>query len=340
MQKVILVGFGFMGGIHAQAYAQIPEAKIVAIVDTLADKAREQGDKIGLQVPIYGSLSEALKEVEADVVDVCLPTDLHAEAVLTALAAKKNVFCEKPLTISMANATKIKAALKKSKTKFMVGQCLRFWPEYQAFEEFVKAKKAGKLLSLTLQRRAGRPGYSVDNWLNKGKRSMGAAVDLHIHDTDYVTHLLGTPKAVFATATKDFSGYSHIFTTYIYKGVSVQAEGGWNYGTSWGFQMAFQAVFENGSVEMDSTQTPSIKYTIGNAKAEPLAVTAPNAGESKAGTGNLSSLGGYYNELRYFIDCLEKKATPKIATLEHGAESLRVVLAELKSAETGKIVKL
>jgi predicted dehydrogenase len=340
MQSIIIVGFGFMGGIHAQAYSQIPEARVVGIVDIDPEKPRQQAEKIGLQVPIFTTLTEALGTVQADVVDICVPTDLHARFALEAIAAKKNVFCEKPLALSVAEAKKVRDAAKKAKVKFQVGQCLRFWPEYQVFERFLREKRAGKLLSLTLQRRAGRPGYSSKDWLNNGKRSLGAAVDLHIHDTDYIIHLLGTPKAVSSTATKDKSGYSHIFTTYTFPGISVHAEGGWNYPASWGFRMAFQAVFEKGAVEMDSGTTPSMRVTMNDGQPEALAVDAPGAGESKSGTGNLSSLGGYFNELRYFIDCLEKRAAPKIATIDHGLESLRVALAELKSVQTGKPVKL
>jgi predicted dehydrogenase len=340
MQRVIIVGFGFMGGVHAQAYARIPGAKLVAIVDALPERAREQAAKISVEVPIFATLAEALAEVEADAVDICLPTDLHLEAITAAVTAKKHVFCEKPLAGSLDHARRIRAVVKKSKSRFMVGHCLRFWPEYQAFERFVREKRAGKLLSLTMQRRSARPTHSAGDWINKPKRSLGAALDMHIHDVDYLVHLLGTPKAVFATATRDFAGYSHIFTSYVYKGVCVQAEGGWNYPAPWGFQMAFQAVFENGTVEFDSSWQQTIRFSIGGDKAQPLPFDVPGAGESTSGSGNISSLGGYYNELAYFIDCLESGTKPKISTLEQAAESLRVVLAEHKSAEAGRVVTL
>ncbi len=340
MQRVAIVGFGFMGGMHAQVYSGIPEAKIVAIVDERSAEARAQADKIGLSVPIYPTLEEALAKEKVDIVDVCLPTDHHARVSAQAAKAGKNVFCEKPLALSMAEAKSLKKAVAQAHVKFMVGHCIRFWPEYQAFERFVKEKKAGKLLSLTLQRRSGRPGYSAGNWLNQSKRSMGAALDLHIHDTDFVLHLLGKPTGVFSQATKDATGYSHIFTNYLFKDKVVHAEGGWNYPANWGFQMAFQAIFENGTVEFDSNASPSLRSTIGSGKPEPLAFTAPQSGESKAGTGNVSSLGGYFNELKYFVECLEKGATPKIATLDQAMDSLRVVLAELDSVKKNKAVKI
>jgi len=340
MQKVAIVGFGFMGTMHAQIYAQLKNASLVAVVDKDTKKTANDLAKLGMNVPVFEKMEEMLAKCDVNVVDVCLPTDLHASFALRAIKAKKHVFCEKPLALTAADGRKIAAAAKKAKVFFQVGQCLRFWPEYQAFEAFVKSRKAGKLLSLTMQRRASRPFYSVGNWLNDGKRSGGGALDLHIHDTDYVHHLLGKPQAVTSVGTKDKSGWSHIFTMYHFKNIAVTAEGGWNYPPAWGFNMSFQAVFERGTVEFDSGATPTLCVTIGDGKKEPLPFVNPGAGESSTGAGNVSSLGGYYNELFIFVACLERKRAPKIATADQAADSLATALAELRSAATGRTVKL
>ncbi len=340
MQNIAIIGLGFMGTMHAQIYKQLRDATIVAVVDKQQAKAKRDLAKLGIEARVFGTLEEALGACEVHVVDICLPTDLHAPFALEAIAAGKHVFCEKPLALTKADGKKIAAAAKKADVFFQVGQCIRFWPEYQAFEAFVKSGKAGKLLSLSLQRRAGRPAYSVGDWLNDAERSGGGALDLHIHDTDYVHHLLGKPDAVTSSGTRDKSGWSHIFTTYHFKGVAVTAEGGWNYPANWGFQMAFQAVFENGAVEFDSGGSPTLVATIGKGKKSPLAFQAPGAGESKTGAGNLSSLGGYYNELSAFAECLEKKKAPKIATVDQAADSLATALAEIQSAAAGRTVKL
>lgn len=340
MQTVIIVGFGFMGGMHAQAYSKIAKARLAAVVDANVKGATAALKQLGISVPVYAGLSEALARHPADVVDICLPTPLHGRFVRQALKAGKHVFCEKPFTANTAEAFRLADLAEKSGRSVQVGQCIRFWPEYEAFVEFVKSRKAGKLLSLTLQRRAGRPGYSMDDWLNKGKQSGGAALDLHVHDTDFVHHLLGRPKAVTSVGTRDKTGWSHIFTTYHFGTVAVTAEGGWNYPAHWGFQMAFQAVFEKGTVEFDSSANPTLVVTAGTQAKRPLAYRAPSAGKSGSGTGNISSLGGYYNELAYFIDCLEKGRKPALATPRQAAESVRTVLAEIKSASTGRTVKL
>lgn len=329
-----------MGGMHAQVYSQLTRARVVAIVDANLKSAVANAKKLGLEVPVYADLDEALSKHAVDVIDICLPTSLHGDYVRRALRAKKSVFCEKPFTADAREALELARAAERSGTKMQIGQCVRFWPEYQAFTAFVRERRAGRLLSLSLQRRSGRPGYSVGNWLNRGSLSGGAALDLHVHDTDFVHHLLGRPKAVTSVGSRDRSGWSHIFTTYHFDGIAVTAEGGWNYPSQWGFQMAFQAVFERGAIEYDSGADPTMTVTLGSSAKKALPYRKPRAGKSATGVGNISALGGYFNELDTFIDCLERGRAPKLATPRQAADSVRTVLAEIESVETGRTVKL
>lgn len=340
MKKIALVGLGFMGGMHAQIYQQLRDATLVGVVDPTAEKARQKLEGFGIRVPVYETLSQLLGEHEADVVDVCVPTDLHASTCLEAIGAGKNVFCEKPLALDIEAAEEVVRAVESRGLSLMVGHCIRFWPEYQALEAFCKSGRAGRLLSLTMQRRSARPLYSEGNWLQDSRRSRGGAFDLHIHDTDYVHHLLGMPTAVTSTGRRDASGWSHIFTRYHFDNTVVMAEGGWDYPQKWGFQMAFQAVFENGTVEYDSGAQPTLKYTLGEAAPAPLPYQNPSPAGSRSGEGNISALGGYYNELKYFIDCLNRNEQPMVATGQQAVQSIKTVLAEMESAETDRTVSL
>lgn len=54
--NIALVGFGFMGSMHAQIYSQLADARLVGIADPRTDSARAKLQKLGLDVPIYGSL--------------------------------------------------------------------------------------------------------------------------------------------------------------------------------------------------------------------------------------------------------------------------------------------
>lgn len=342
MQTVIIAGFGFMGAMHAQIYSQLENATLVGVIDQRTDVVRTRLKELGFtEAKVFATVEEACAQAEFDVLDVCLPTDLHLSFALKGIAAGKAVFCEKPFALSNAEAEQIRDAAKAAGTPLQVGQCIRFWPEYQALTEFVNSGKGGKLLSFSLQRRSARPGYAEGDWLNQEARSNGAAFDLHIHDTDFVTALLGKPSAVTSQATFDATGPSHIFSHYHYEGGPiVHAEGGWNYPGGWGFQMAFQALFENAAIEYDSSASPTLTLTTATEPKAPMPFTPTGSGHSKIKEGNVSDLGGYYNELAYFIDRLEKKQPIEQATAEQAALSVRVVLSEIESARTGKTIAI
>ncbi len=334
-----LVGCGFMGSMHAQIYAQLPEVRLIAAADARPDAARKKLQRLRIDAPVYGTLEEALaRHPEIAAVDLCTPLDAHEADALLALRARKHLFCEKPLAPSVAAADRILAAAQSAGVMAQVGHCIRFWPEYQALRRFVREGKGGRMSSLSLQRHAGRPNYTVDDWANQEKRSGGAALDLHIHDTDFVLALLGPPRAVTSRATFDYSGPAHIFTLFDYADVVVSAEGGWNYPTPWGFRMAFQALFEKACIDFDSGRSPTLTITWQDRPTEPLPFVAPAAGQSSTGEGNLSSLGGYFNELQAFVGCLTSGTAPADATLHDARASLAVVFAEIESARTGRTI--
>lgn len=325
-----------MGGMHAQVYGQISGVDLVAAVDSRVDAIAEKLMSMGVDVPVFASLEKALQEVSCEFVDICLPTHRHCDAALQAIESGKALFCEKPLALSLADADKIIAAADRHGTVAQVGHCIRFWPEYQVLADYHRSGKGGKLLSMHFVRRCGRPGYGVGNWLNKAEQSGGAALDLHIHDTDFVLSLLGLPGGSTSRMTEDDSGPSHIFSLLDYDDAVVYVEGGWNYPEKWGFQMAFQAVYENSVVDYDSSNGKGL--TICESGGEPTAVPAggTESKESKSASseGNISDLAGYYNQLLYFTDCLKAGESPAIATLEQARASLAFTLAEIANAQT------
>lgn len=331
--RVVICGFGMMGQVHARVYQALPGVEIVGIIDS--SPVQEKVAEMGLKAAVAASITELLQSMDFDLVDICLPTDLHADMIIAAAQAGKHVFCEKPIALEVAEAERALQQVEQSGVLLQVGQCIRFWPEYQALESFMREGTGGKLVSLSLTRRAGRPGYSRDNWLLDGARSRGAALDLHIHDTDFVLHLLGKPWALHSIGRpdKNSQGWHHLFTHYLYDDVAVTAEGGWDLPPSWGFQMAFQAVFENAVIDYDSRTSPTLHLTLGDEQRAPMAFHTPE-GEGVGG------LGGYYNELAYFCGRIRTAKPPEIATGRQAMESLHVVLSEIESAETAQIVQL
>src|SRR4030042_366968 len=123
MVRVALLGAGFMGSMHSACYQNIPNAKVVAVVDIRKDKAREQADKHGAKV--YSSVSTVLKRDEVDMVDICLPTYLHCKFALKAAKAGKHILTEKPMSHKLREADRMVKAVREAGVKFMCAHVIR-----------------------------------------------------------------------------------------------------------------------------------------------------------------------------------------------------------------------
>jgi predicted dehydrogenase len=190
----------------------------------------------------------------------------------------------------------------------------------------VDSGEFGCLISLSLSRRNARPDYAVGGWVNDPKRCVGAALDMHIHDTDFICHLLGVPHSVSARGVREASGWNSIASTYDFGpgGPLVFADGAWNYPAGWGFQMRFSAVFENAAMDFDSRSNPTLTLAVGG--ESPCLVPTPTPPTD-----------GYHKELEYFINRLEAGLPIESSTGAQAARSLAVTLAEIESAEAGGV---
>lgn len=329
MVKVGLVGCGFMGTMHANVYSALDGAQLCGVYDQYPARAKEFAEKWGGRE--YSSYQEMLEDPEIGLVDVCLPTAHHADFTVQACAAGKHVMCEKPMALTIEDADRMVAAAIKAGIKLMVGHCIRFWPEYEELKRLKDAKALGRLLSLNLTRYGAFPTYTVDQWAADPKLA-GGGMDMHIHDTDFVLYLLGAPKATVSHGSRDAHGVGHFFTTMDYGATVAHLEGGWNLPQGAPFRMEYRAVFEKGAAIYRDGELWI--YEEGQA---PRQYEAPKMEASGAG-GNLSSLGGYYSELAYLVDCIAKDKMPQVVTPESSRESLRYVLQEVAMIE-GRLQK-
>ena len=327
MIKVGLCGVGFMGRMHAACYAAIPDVRIVAIADDRAENAQPLAAKHGAAV--FSTARELIARAPVDLVDICLPTYLHCEAALLAAKRGLDCLCEKPLARDPAQANRMVKAVRAAKIKFMVGHVLRFWPEYQVLKQYADEKPLGPLVSLEM-RRFGEMPVGWKGWFRKPVLSGGAALDLHIHDVDYALYLLGKPKSLDSVGVRRGGAWNQIATHYHYPGVGVTAQGGWCDAPE-PFEMAFRAVFARGVLSYSSKSQPLARYEKGK---PPALVNVPQAkaGEVQAG-GNISSLGGYFNEVKYFVDCLKAGRAPETATAEEARDAVALVFREMASAQ-------
>ncbi len=310
-----IVGLGFMGVTHMTGYAKIPGVRVAAICTENPAVLRGDLSKIGGNIELdtsgldisaaktYARWQDLVTDNAVDAVDICLPTDLHAAVATAALAAGKHVLCEKPMALTEADCELMIAAADTNKRVLMIGQVLRFWPEYMALQEFGASRKYGAIRAATFVRQCGLPDWS--KWLPVEARSGGATFDLLIHDIDQALLLCGMPERVSGKKLGDGDG---IMATLIYPGgPEVRIQGGWfQPGTP--LRMTFQAVAERGRMELG---------------ADGLFLSDTAGERTKVEPGGPD---GYQAEVAYFIECCRTQAVPLRCTPQSSAQAVQVAL--------------
>jgi len=338
MVRVTIIGAGFMGSMHAQVYQNLPNAELIAIVDVDLEKAEKLAKKYAARA--YSQIKDILVRDDIDAVDICLPTFLHPRYTIEAAKAGKHIFCEKPIALNLKDADKMIEEVEKKGVKLMVGHVLRFWPEYVKIKKIQESGKLGKPYFISCTRLSPTPTWAWQGWLTDVKRSGGALVDLHIHDVDFLLYLLGKPVSVYSKAPGASPSYNHVFTVLNFpQGIVGVAEGGWDMPGSFPFTMSLVGLFEKGAVEFNNRYERTLAIYPEDKEPEypEIKIQPPTATDIE---GNIAELGGYFSELKYFIDCLEKGEHPDIAGGKVARDALEVVLLAKKSLQTGKIVEL
>lgn len=330
-----IVGMGFMGKVHFDTLARIRGARVVAVCDVDPKKRRSdwsavtgnigaRGQKQDLSgVRVYAKFEQLLEDPGVSVVDITLPTYLHAPCTIKALKSGRHVICEKPMARNSREAKKMIEAAKKAKRRLFIAHCLRFWPTCVKAREIVKSCREGRVLSATFRRSSSTPVWSWHNWLQDPAKSGLCALDMHIHDTDFILYTFGKPKAVTSHAAGFAKGrLDHIVTSYDYgPGKLIIAEGAWEYAPGFGFEMPFTIAMEKATLVCSPDQNLMLHPMKG--KSKPIKVPEGD---------------GYEHELRHFVECIAKGKASDVVSPESALESLKLVEMEVKSARTGKTV--
>lgn len=326
MIKVGLIGCGFMGTMHTNCYKNIEGVEIVALADIRKDKAEELA--VGTNATIYGDGKDLIANANVDIIDICLPTFLHAEYAMLAMEKVKYVFVEKPVALTKEQGAKMIEKAKETGAYVQIGQVIRFWDEYVKLKEIIDSGVYGKVINANFRRLSPIPTWGWEDWLLKTELSGGAAQDLHIHDMDYVLSVFGKPLTM--SSVKNISGEpnSYINSVLKYNDFVVGVEGTWALPASHPFEATFRVVFEKGVVENAGGK---FLYYSENGAEEIKIDKKQVVGDGFEG-GNISDLGGYYNELVYFTDCAKTGAPTQKATLNDAVESLNFVLEEIANA--------
>lgn len=294
MLKIGLVGVGGISHSHIDAWEKMEDAQLIAMCDIRPERMEKFPDKHR-----YTDFDEMLANEEFDVIDICLPTYLHADFAVKAMEKGINVITEKPISLKEEDIDRVYKTAEKNNVKFMVAQVLRFWPEYELLKEIYETKKYGKLLSGTMTRLGCYPRWSWDGWMMDEKRSGLVPFDLHIHDLDFMVYAFGMPKVAHQYRSKlpdqDFISISYDFGDF-----QINSEASW-YATSYPFTAEFRFQFENAVV---ANENGKMLIHLRDDKKIDLSEEA----EGETGDINLPKSNAYANEIRYFADCVINNA--------------------------------
>ena len=151
MLKIGIVGFGFMGQTHYKCWKALEGAQVTAICDVnpnIEEDTKRAVGNIGdteeaidfSSLQLFTDLDQMLNTAELDAVSITLPTCLHADCSIKALAAGVHVFCEKPMALNVEDCERMVAEAKRSGKIMQIGHCVRFWPEYAKAKDVTKRR--------------------------------------------------------------------------------------------------------------------------------------------------------------------------------------------------------
>ena len=336
MLNFAIIGFGALGKVHFSGYEElkrrIPEAELVAICDSAAAAFSSQA-KTNLGATnanldlsafrIYADCEEMFDKEKLDFVIVALPTFVRTEICVSAMRRGIHVFSEKPIALTPEDATMLLDEAKSCGVRFHVGQCLRFAPHISFLKDAIDSAGYGKVIRAEFNRISPLADWSRNNWLLDESKSGGAALDMHIHDTDLVNYLFGTPEAVSSNATDYKTAFECIDTVYHYPdGKLVTSIGDWGMPGCFDFEQSYTVRFERATL--------IFKNDI---------LTVYNEGGEKTNI-PLENVNCYTEEVVDFLDCIMSGKDSVKNEPSSAREALKIVLAEKESARLSKKIYL
>ena len=250
MIRTLLVGYGGMGKVHYANTAALESAEIVGIVGTERD--REEAEKTGL--PFFLTISEGMKALSADVIDITTPTFLHKDHAIEALREKADVIVEKPLALSAEDARKIYQAADKAGKKVYPAYVMRYTKEYDVLSSLVREGRYGNVAEASFWRLSEMPGWVDGSWLFDRDKSGLIPFDLHIHDLDMIISLFGNFSSFDEYSPLSPDGMKHFYSiAYDYGSFRVTAEAGWLRGKI-PFSSGWRLIMEHGVAVYDGNR--------------------------------------------------------------------------------------
>jgi myo-inositol 2-dehydrogenase / D-chiro-inositol 1-dehydrogenase len=340
--KIAILGAGFISEIHCESYHRfVPDAEVVAVYTRNAEKAQSFAQKHGIS-QWYNDLDAIIQSSGADVIDICLPNFLHADATLKAAAAGKHIIIEKPLAVTLEEADAMISACKKAGVKLMYAEELCFAPKYERVRQMVNEGAIGEIYMLKQSEKHSGP--HSDWFYDINLAGGGVLMDMGCHGIAWFRWMLknARAKSVYATMST------------VYHKQRTKAED--NSVVIIEFENGVTGLVENSWAKHGGMDDRSEIYGTGGVVYADLFMGNAAIAYSKNGYGYAmekadTTVGwtftifeeafnqGYPQELKHFIDCVQHNKEP-LVTGEDGRAVLEIIYAAYASAAQGRKISL
>lgn len=325
--KLGLIGLGFAGTVlHLPSLSKNLRAQIVAVSDVHQSKLSDFSSNFPqLKVRLELGHQSIIADPSIDAIFIASPTPSHASIAIEALKAGKHVFCEKPISSNIADAERmIEESARHPDLILMIGQVLRFWPEYVQIKNQIEYGKIGNPVIARTYRANPMP---ASQFYESEELSGGVIVDLALHDIDFLSWALGPVASVFAqggnlSGRGDVVDYAQIHFNFE-SGAIAYLETNWALPADFPFSTAIEITGTKGMIAADNTEKrASYQLTVNGQKRVTAAVL---------------ELNGYHYEQDAFLRAVQNKAkTPMEASA--ALYSLKLAIAAKESIRTGQLI--
>jgi predicted dehydrogenase len=214
--RVGMVGYGFMGAAHSQAWRTVnrvfdlpARARMVAVSGRNESKVAAAATRLGWD-GFTTDWHELIRRDDIDIVDICTPGDSHAEIALAALAARKHVLCEKPLANSVSEARAMVTAAERARgagVRTMCGFNYRRVPAVTLMRQLIADGRLGVIRHVRaayLQDWIVDPQFPLVWRLRRDQAGSGALGDIGAHIIDLTQYVTGQRIAGVSALTETF----------------------------------------------------------------------------------------------------------------------------------------
>lgn len=348
MIRIGIVGIGFMGMTHFEGAKKVKGAKVTAVATR--DKKKLAGDWTSIQgnfgprggqvdlskIKKYADYKDLLADPDIDLVDVCLPPEMHEKVVLESLAAGKHTIVEKPISLDVKAAERMVAAAKRTGKLLMVAQVLPFFPEFKFAAECIKSGKYGKLRAAHFRRVIARPDWSKD--MADLEKTGGPGIDLHIHDNHFIGYACGVPKQIHSRGILEKGFAQYVTTQYVFDDpeVTVSCVSGGLAAPGLPFAHGYEIYLEKATLLYEYN-------TLGNQPVlnRPLTLlTADGKVTNPKLKGGTEWCAAFTAELQVAVDGVRTGKEPALLSGALARDALKLCYLEAKSIASGKAVAL